>query len=163
MTLHLPWSLVVGGSLNVHKMSSTHPNPISSVSMSYISQREGMRKNPFWDFQVNRLWPFNFQPDIFKFKYLGFYSSDWKTKDSSGKIEIERRHGEKPIFIFWVFHLQKSLWLFTSPSGQFLARDPREIFETWVFIFSPQSTILSRIPLQVTYWWLNLAKPELGL
>ena len=26
-----------------------------------MSQREDMRKNPFWDFWFDRLWPFNFQ------------------------------------------------------------------------------------------------------
>jgi hypothetical protein len=47
VTLHLPSSLVGDGSLKVNKMSSTHPNPIPSVAMSSMSQREDMRKNPF--------------------------------------------------------------------------------------------------------------------
>ena len=108
----------VGGSLKVHKMSYTHPNLISLVAMGSRRQEEDMRKDPFWDFQVDRLWPFNFQPKIFKFKYLGLYSSDWKNGDSSGKLELERRHGKNPILIFWVFSLQKSLWLFTSPEAK---------------------------------------------
>ena len=61
MTLHLPWSLVDDRSLKVDKMSSTHPNLILSNVLSSTSQREGMRKNPFWDFWFHRLWPFNFQ------------------------------------------------------------------------------------------------------
>ena len=47
MTVHLPSSLVVGGSSKVDKMSSTHPNLIPLVAMSYLRQREDMRKNPF--------------------------------------------------------------------------------------------------------------------
>ena len=100
-----PLRLVVGGSSKVHRMSYTHPNSISSVAMSYMRQEEEMRKNPFWYFHVNRLWPFNFQLEIFKFKYLCFYSFDCKIEDSFGKLQIERRHGEKHIFIFWVFTL----------------------------------------------------------
>ena len=61
MTLHLPWSLAGSRSLKVDKMSSTHPNPIPSVDMSSMIQREDMRKNPFWYFWSDRLWPFNFQ------------------------------------------------------------------------------------------------------
>ena len=29
--------------------------------LSSMSQREHMRKNPFWSFRFDRLWPFNFQ------------------------------------------------------------------------------------------------------
>ena len=110
-----PLKLIVGGSSKVNKKCYTHPNSIPSVSMSSMSQKEEMGKNPFWYFWTNRLWPFNFESEIFKFKYLGFCSSDWETKDSSRNIEIERRHGEKPILIFWLFHLLKSLWLFNFP------------------------------------------------
>ena len=94
---------------------------IPLVVMGSMRKEEEMIKDPFWYFRVDRLWPFNFQPEIFKFEYLGFCSSDWETEDSFRKLEIERRHGEKTILIFWVFHLWKSFWLFTSPQGQFLA------------------------------------------
>jgi hypothetical protein len=47
MTLHLPLALVVGGPLNVDEMTSTHPNPIPSVSMSSRRKKEEMGKNPF--------------------------------------------------------------------------------------------------------------------
>ena len=110
-----PLRLPVGGSLKVHKMICTHPNLIPSVAMSSMRQEEEVGKNPFWYFWVDRPWHFNFQREIFKFKYLGFCSSSWRTGDSSRKLEIERRHCEKPIFIFWVFNLQKSLWLFNFP------------------------------------------------
>ena len=110
-----PLKLTVGGFLKDRKMSYTHPNLISSVAMGFRRQGEEMRKYPFWDFLANWLWPFNFQPNIFKFEYLSFCSFDWKTEDSSGNLEIERRHGEKPIFIFWVINLRKSLWLFNFP------------------------------------------------
>ena len=113
-----PLEPVTGGSSKVHWMSYTHTNSIPSVAMGFRRQEEEMRKDPFWDFRADRPWPFNFHPDIFKFEYLGFYSSDWKTEDSSGKIEIGRRHGEKSILRFWVFHLRKSLWLFTSPEAE---------------------------------------------
>ena len=93
-----PLKLAVGGSSKVHKMSYTHPNSIPSVTMSSMRKEEDMGKNPVSYFWVDRLWPFNFQPKIFKFKYLGFCSSDWKTEDSFRKLETKRRHGEKSIF-----------------------------------------------------------------
>ena len=130
-----PLKPVAGGSSNVGKMSYTHPKLIPSVAMGSRRQEENISKDPFWDFRFDWLWPFNFQPDIFKIEYLGFYSSDRKTQDSSGKLGIGRRHGQKPIFRFWVFHLQKSVWLFTSLEAEPWARDPGEILETWVFIF----------------------------
>jgi hypothetical protein len=61
VTLHLPWSLTNGRSSKVDKRSSTHLNLILSYVMSSMSQMEGMRKNPFWYFWFDRLWPFNFQ------------------------------------------------------------------------------------------------------
>jgi hypothetical protein len=130
-----PLKPTVGEFLKDRKMSYTHPNLIPSVAMGSRRQEEDMIKDPFLYFQVDRLWPFNFQPEIFKFKYLGLYSFDLKNGDSSRKLELERRHGEKPILRFWVFHLRKLLWLFTSPEAEQWAQDPREIFETWVFIF----------------------------
>ena len=118
MTLHLPWSLTVGGSSKVDKMSFTHPNPISLVVMSCMTQREEMRKNPFWNFWADRLWPFNIQAKIFKFKYLGFYSSNWKTEDSFKKIDTERIHDKKTLFEILsvsppeiLVNLQLPLWL----------------------------------------------------
>ena len=130
-----PLNPPVGGFSKDRKMSYTHPNSISSVAMGSRRREEKMRKCPFWDFSVDQLWPFNFQLEILKIIYLSFCSSDWKTEDSSGKIEIERRSGENHILIFWVFHLWKYLWLFTSPEAEPWAWDPGEIFETWVFIF----------------------------
>ena len=94
-------------------------------------KRKRWEKNPFWDFQADRLWPFNFHPEIFKFKYLRFYSSDWKTEVSSINLELEGRHGEKIILIFSVFHLWKSLWLFTSPEAEPWARDPGKFSKAW--------------------------------
>ena len=47
MTVHLPLALEVGGSLNVDKMSSTHPNSIFSVAMSYMRKKDDMGKYPF--------------------------------------------------------------------------------------------------------------------
>lgn len=130
-----PLEPITGGSSKVHRKIYTHPNSIPLGTMGSRRQEEETRKDPFWYFWADRLWPFNFHPDIFKIEYLGFYSSDWKTEDSSGKLEIGRRHGQKPIFIYLFFHLHKSLWLFTSPKVKPWARDLGEIFETWVFIF----------------------------
>ena len=120
---------------NAHKMSYTHPNLIPLVDMGSRRREEEIIKDPFWDFSINQLWLFNFQPNISKMEYLDFYSSNCKTEDSSGKFGIGRRHGQIPIFIFWVFHLRKSLRLFTFPKAEPWAGDPGEIFETWVFIF----------------------------
>ena len=47
VTVHLPLALEVGGSLNVDKMSSTHPNSIFSVAMSYMRKKDDMGKYPF--------------------------------------------------------------------------------------------------------------------
>ena len=130
-----PLKPVVSGFSKDRKMSYTHPNLIMSVAMDSRSQEEDMRKYPFLYFPFDQLWPFHFKPKIFKFKYLGLYSSDLKNGDSSRKLELERRHGEKTILIFWVFNLWKSLWLSTSPEAEPWARDLGEMFETWVFIF----------------------------
>ena len=73
-----PLELVNGESSNVHKMSYTHPNLIPSVDMGSRRREEEMRKDPFLYFWVDLLWPFNFQHEIFKFKYLALYSFNWK-------------------------------------------------------------------------------------
>ena len=39
-------------------------------------------------------------PDISKLEYLDFYSSVCETEDSSGKLMIERRNGQKTILKF---------------------------------------------------------------
>ena len=100
---------ITSGSLKLWKMSYDHSNLISLVDMGSRREEEEMIKDPFWYFWVDRLWPFNFQLDIFKFEYLGFYSSDRKTEDSSGKLGIGSRHGQKTIFGFLFFHLRKCL------------------------------------------------------
>ena len=111
-TLHLPWSLAVGGSSKVDKMSSTHPNSILLIGMSSMRQSKYMSKNPFWYFWFDRLWPFNFQlgyrPISSNHNILVCAHLIWK-------LLTERIHCEKPIFRFWVFHLWKSLWLLNFP------------------------------------------------
>ena len=42
-----PLEPVTGESSNDHRMSSTHPNSIPSDVLSFMSQGEHMRKNPF--------------------------------------------------------------------------------------------------------------------
>jgi hypothetical protein len=46
VTLHLLSLLAVGGSSNVDKMTSTHPNMILSVAMSFMRQNEEISKKP---------------------------------------------------------------------------------------------------------------------
>ena len=135
MTLHLPSTLVVGGSSNVDKMSYTHPTLTPSVSMSSMRQREELIKNPFLDFRSNRLRPFNFQAKIFKFKYLGFCSFDWKIEDSSENLEIERRHGEKPILSVSTLEILVSLQL---PLGLISGPGPQRNFRNMGFHFFTQ-------------------------
>ena len=133
-----PLEPITGEPSNDHKMSYTHPNSIPSVAMGYKRWEEELRKDPFWYFSDDQLWPFNFQPNISKMEYLDFYSSDCKTEDTSGKHRIRRRHSQKNIFIFWYFHLRKSLWLLTSPEAEPWAREPgtpEKFLKTWVFIF----------------------------
>ena len=77
-------------------------------------------------------------PEIFKSHYLGFYSSDFKTEDSSENLSIKRIHGEKPILIFWVFHLRKSLWLFNFLEGLKSGPWPRRNFWNMGFYFFTQ-------------------------
>ena len=75
-----PLELVTGESSKLRKMSYTHPNSIMLVSMGYRRQEEEMRKDTFWDFWADQLWPFNFQPDIFKFEYrfLLIWLGNWR-------------------------------------------------------------------------------------
>ena len=54
VTLHLPWSLVDGGSSKDDKMSSTHLNSIQLDVLNSMRQREYMRKISFWDFWFNQ-------------------------------------------------------------------------------------------------------------
>ena len=113
MTLHLPSSLVDGGSSKVDKMSYTHPNSILSIAMSSMSQREDMRKN--------------------QFLYFDYFTSE-NPCDSS-----------------------------TSPRDNFWPVTPKNYFETWVFSFSPKSSIFFQISIEVTFWLVNLEKSPLGL
>ena len=75
-----PLEPVTGESSNNHKMSYTHPNLIYSVAMGSRRREEERRKDPFWYFLDDQLWPFNFKPNISKMEYLDFYSSDVKLK-----------------------------------------------------------------------------------
>ena len=50
-----------GRSLKADKISFTYPNLIMSDVLSSMRQREDMRKNPFWYFRFDQLWPLNFQ------------------------------------------------------------------------------------------------------
>ena len=47
MTLHLPSTLVVGGTLNIKKMIFAHPNLMLSVTMSSMRQEEEIGKTDF--------------------------------------------------------------------------------------------------------------------
>ena len=44
-----------------------------------------------------------------------------------------------------------------------MARDLGEIFETWVFSFSPKSFVFFRISIEVTFWFINIENYALGL
>ena len=94
-----------------------------------------MRKDPFWYFSVDQLWPFNFQPDISKMEYLDFYSSVYKTEDSSGNIGIKRRHGKKPIFKFSSFSPPKILVTLHLPWGRTMSPGPQRNFRNMGFHF----------------------------
>ena len=130
-----PLKPATGESSNDHKMSYTHPNSISLVSMGYRRWEEVIRKDPFWYFSDDKLWLFNFHPISQNWNILISTHLFAKLKIVLENLMIERRHGQKTISKFQVFHLRKSLWLFTSPEAEPRARDPGEIFETWVFIF----------------------------
>ena len=130
-----PLKPTVGGFSKDCKMSYTHPNSILLVAMGSRRQEEEMRKYPFLDFWVDRLWPFNFQPKIFKFKYLGLYSSYWKNGDSSRKLELGRRHGENPFLYFECFTPENPCDSSPPPRRNHEPGTPKKIFETWVFIF----------------------------
>ena len=132
MTLYLPWSLGDGGTLKDDKMRSMHQNSIPSDVLSYIRQREHMRKKPNWYFWFNRLWHFNFpiwlSSKIYKSHYLGIFSSDFKNKDRSVKILTNRVHGEKthfdslsviPLEILVTLHLPRGLKLGPWPRRNF--------------------------------------------
>ena len=113
MTLHLPLSLADGRSSKANKISSSFPNSIPLDIMSSMNKREDMRKKPIFIFYIRPVvtlqLPVCLSTKIFKLHYLGFFSSDFKAKDSSRNLLIEIIYGEKPIFIFLEFHLHKSL------------------------------------------------------
>ena len=100
---------------------------------------------------------------VSKLQYLGLFSSNFKYEDRSRNISIKKFRGEKPILIFWVLYLQNLLWLFIFLEGWNQARDPEQIFETWFFFFSPNSSILFQISIEVTFWLFNLENYALGL
>ena len=133
-----PLETVTGESTKLRKMSYTHPNSITSVAMGSMMQEEEMRKGPFWYFWSDRLWPFNFQPKIFNFKYLSFFSSNWKTEDSFGKLEIERRHGEKNHFDILSVSPLEILVTLQLPLGLISGPGPQRNFRNTGFHFFTQ-------------------------
>ena len=91
MTLHLPWSLVDGGSSKVDKM-----NFIPSDLMSSMRQREDIRKNKSWYFWFERLWPFNFQ--------FGY-----RPKSSNHNILVSTHQISKPKIVPEISMLRESM------------------------------------------------------
>ena len=131
-----PLRLAVSGSSKVPKMSYTHPNSILLVAMSFMRQEEEMIKIPFWNFQADQLWPFNFRPKSSNSNIL--VSPHWKTEDSSGKLEIERRHGEKPIFEILSVSPPEVLVALQLPLGLISSPGPRRNFQDKGFHFFTQ-------------------------
>ena len=85
---------------------------------------------------------------IFKSQYFGFCSSDLETENSSKKLSIKRIHGEKPIFIFWVFTSLNPCDSSTSPRANFWLVTPEKVsrhgfsvfHQNLPFSFESQST-----------------------
>ena len=152
MTLQFPWSLANGRSLKVDKMRSTHVNSILLDILSSIRQREYMSQKLILIFLV---WPVVtlqlsvwLSTKIIKSHYLGFCSSNFKTKDSYGNLSLDRIHGQKPIMIFWVFHLHKSLWLFNFLEGYKIRPVTLEKISKHGFSFFHLN-----IPFSFESWW----------
>ena len=95
-----PLMLVVGGFSKDRKMSYTHSNFDFVSFYGFQEARERDEKRPILIFLSRSTVTFQLLAEIFKFEYLGLYSSDWKNGDSSRKLELERTHGEKTIFRF---------------------------------------------------------------
>jgi hypothetical protein len=128
-----------GEASKADKMSSTRPNSNLSVVLDYICQGKDMRKTHFYILSLTKCDTETLillSAQIYKFQYLSFRSSNFKSRDRSRNLTINRIHGEILIFRFWVLHLWKSRWLFIFPEGQIQHHNPKVIFETWVFIFS---------------------------
>ena len=158
-----PLEPITAESSNNHKMTYTHPNLIPSVSMGSRRWEEEMGKDTFWYFWDDQLWPFNFQTNISKLEYLDFYSSDCKNEDSSGKLGIGRRHGQKPILRFLFFHLQKSLWLFTSPKVDHEPGTSENFFKHGFSFFNPNIPHSLETITKWKFCFLFHEKPHLNL
>ena len=139
MTLHLPWSLVDGRSSKVDKMSSTHPNPIPPISMSSMSQREDMRKNPFWYFWFDRLWPFNFQfgcrPKSSNHNNLVFIHPIWKLKIVPKIYQSRESMVRKPFWYFECFTFGNPCDSSTSPRANFRPVTPEKFLRHGFLVF----------------------------
>ena len=139
MTLHLPWSLANGGSSKVDKISSTHMNLILSDVLSLIIQRECMRKNPFWYFWFDWLWPFNFQfgcrPKSSNHNILVFAHPIWKLKIV---LEISWSRESMVIKTFWFFEFFTSrnpCDSSTSPGANFWPVTPKKFLRHGFSVF----------------------------
>ena len=123
MTLHLPWSLADGESLKIDKMSSTHLNSIPSNVLSSISQRKGIRKNPFWDFWFDQLWPFNFQfgcrPKSSNHNIWVFADPIWKLKIVPKISRLRESMVRNQFWYFECCHYKNPCDSSTSPRANF--------------------------------------------
>ena len=137
VTLHLPWSLAVGGSSNVDKMSSTHPNPIPSVAMSSMFRGKDMRKTPFWYFWFDRLWPFNFQfsyrPKSSNHNILVFAHPIWKIKIVLESYWSRESMVRNPFFYFECFTSGNPCDSSTSPRANFWPMTPEKFLRHFQF------------------------------
>ena len=124
-------------------------NSIPSVAMSYMSQREDMRKIPFWDFWFNRLWPFNFmfgcQPKSLNHNNLVSTHPIWKLKIVSESSRSRESMVRNPFLDFECLNSRNPCHSSTSPRANSWPVTPKKFlrhgfsFFHLNILFSPES------------------------
>ena len=115
------------------KISSTHPNSIPSNVLSSISKNEDMRKNPFWYFLFNWLWPFNFQfgyrPKSSNSNILVFAHPIGKLKIVTESLRSREDMVKKPFLYFDCFTYRNPCDSSTSRRANFWPGTPEKFFK----------------------------------
>ena len=109
-------------------------------------REEEMRKDPFWYFLVDQLWPFNFQPNISKMEYLDFYSSDWKLKIVLESLGSGEDMVKNPFSYFEFFTFENPCDSSPPPRRNHEPGTPEKLLEYGFSFFNPN------IPFSLETW-----------
>ena len=148
-------------------MSSTLPNFIPSDVLSYMRQREHMKKNPFWDLRFYHLWLFNFQFG-YRPKSINHIILVSPHPISNLKVDLEssreREFKVRNPFLYFQCFTSGNLCDSSPPPRAKIRPVTSEKFSKHGFLFfSPNSSIFFRISIEVTFWLFNMEKYTLSL